>query len=82
MERIEEGTLSIHDARKHAMSMVKDKALELGMPGLCDNTRRRKGRTQPSDTWMSSRCAEREKGNLEPHLEGQDDKDVEKAMVH
>ena len=44
VERIEEGTLSIQDAKKHAMSMVKNKALDLGMPGLCDNPYGRKGR--------------------------------------
>jgi hypothetical protein len=89
VKRIEEGTLSIHDARKHAndaMSTVtrRVKAIELGMPRLCDNTRpggRKRKRAQPSDTRMSSRSAEREKGNLESHLEGRDDKEVEKAKV-
>jgi hypothetical protein len=82
VKRIEEGTLSIHDARNHAMSMVKNKALELGLPGLYDNPWGRKGRrAQPSDTWMSSRSAEKEKGNVESHLEGRDDKEVEKAKV-
>jgi hypothetical protein len=82
VESIEEGTLSIHDARKRAMSTVRVKALELGMPGLCDDTRgRKRKRAQPSDTRMSSRSAEREKGNLDSHLEGRDDKEVEKAKV-
>jgi len=81
-ERIEEGTLSVHDARKHAMLMVKKKALELDMPGLCNNPWGRKGRrAQQSGTWVSSRRAEKEKGNLESHSEGRDNKEVEKAKV-
>jgi hypothetical protein len=82
VKRIEEGTLSIQDARNHAVSKVKNKALELGMPGLYDNPWGRKGRrAQPSDTWMSSINAEKEKENLEPHLEGRDDQEVEKVNV-
>jgi len=44
VEGIEEGSLSVEEAKNHAMSMVKEKASELGKQELWENPWGRKGR--------------------------------------
>ena len=44
IERIEEGSLSVEEARNYAMTMVREKASELGKQELWENPWGRKGR--------------------------------------